>query len=89
MEQEDYMTAFQTDEWGRFYEQEYSDTEKDIAAIDIGIQAIERNKAAIDECNVCIGGLSKLTGFRGNEAAFLQGQINAYKNILKILDGEE
>ena len=73
MEQEDYMT----------------DTEKDIAAIDIGIQAIERNNAAIDECNVCIGGLSKLTGFGGEEAAFLQGQINAYKNILKILEGEQ
>ena len=50
------------------------------------VNALERNKAAIEECNVCIGGLSKLTGFRGEEAAFLQGQINAYKNILKILE---
>ena len=66
-----------------------TDTEKDIAVIDIGIQAIERNNAAIAECNVCIGGLSKLTGFRGEEAAFLQGQINAYDNILKILDGKQ
>ena len=71
------------------YEKPMTGTEKDIAAIDIGIQAIERNKAAITECNVCIGGLSKLTGFRGEEAAFLQGQINAYKNTLKILEGDE
>ena len=68
------------------YEEPMTDAEKYIAAIDIGIKAIERNKAAIEECNVCIGGLSKLTGFRGEEAAFLQGQINAYKNILKILE---
>jgi len=66
-----------------------TDTEKDITAIDIGIQAIERNKAAIDECKVCIGGLQKLTGFQGAEAVFLQGQINAYKNILKILEAEQ
>ena len=64
-----------------------TNTKKDMADIDIGIQAIERNKAAIEECNVCIGGLSKLTGFRGEEAAFLQGQINAYESILRILEG--
>ena len=85
------MTAFQTDEWGRFYEQEYSDTEKDIAALNIGIQAIERNQAAIDECKGEITYLEdciKRNGARDNNT-YADGCRNAYKNILKILEAEQ
>ena len=68
-----------------------TDTEKDIAVIDIGIQAIERNKAAIEECQKKIEyllGCIKDNKARDNNT-YADGGYVAYKNILKILEGEK
>ena len=65
-----------------------TDTEKDIAALDIGIKAIERNKAAIEECRHAIGFCS---GWLDEGTVLdnirLEGKISAYESILKILEG--
>jgi len=59
-----------------------TDTEKDIAAIDIGIKAIERNKAAIEECREKIGLLSLFHNSRERDIV-----VATYESILKILEG--
>ena len=68
-----------------------TDTEKDIAAIDIGIKAIERNQAAIEECKKKIEyllGCIKYNKARDNNT-YADGGYVAYKNILKILEAEQ
>ena len=64
-----------------------TDTEKDIAAIDIGIKAIERNKAAIEECKRAVGfyGGWLDEGTELDNIRF-EGKISAYESILKILE---
>ena len=74
------------------YEKPMTDTEKDIAALDIGIQAIERNQAAIDECKKqidCLEDEIVLDQAKGFFVDWLESKVDAYECILKILEGEE
>ena len=68
-----------------------TDTEKDIAAIDIGIQAIERNKAAIEECKKQIDYWKLQRSYaaqvdNASAASFADAKTVAYESILKILE---
>ena len=76
------------------YEKPMTDTEKDIAAPDIGIQAIERNKAAIEECKKQIDYWKSQRSYaaqvdNASAASFADAKTVAYESILKILEGKE
>jgi len=98
-----------------------TDTEKDIAAFDIGIHtitaqenkvfiygeevknaehfeeilakeysAMERNKAAIEECRkqiCCLRDRILLDIIRGFSVDWLESKVDAYESILRILEG--
>jgi len=67
-----------------------TDTEKDITAIDIGIKAIERNNAAIDECKKQIASSESIVEeLYGEEGAYQHGRIDVLYNILEILEGKQ
>jgi hypothetical protein len=65
------------------YEEPMTDTEKDIAAIDIGIKAIERNKAAIEEINKTLATI-QFDCYAGQARL-----VMVCESILKILEGEQ
>jgi len=66
-----------------------TDTEKDIAALDLGIKAIERNKAAIEECKKEIADCEQIRAdcmSYHDDYADVSARIDAYESILKILE---
>jgi len=71
-----------------------TDTEKDIAALDIRIKAIERNKAAIAECKKKIEYWKLQRSYAAqvdNAPAASRADLchATYESILKILEGEQ